>query len=131
MLNSSETTRTVWRRWHTLTALRERHNLTDKATKFRPKAGDTVIVNTENKNPGRWLLAIVDELYPGKDGIIRVVQVKTASRILERPVQHLCPLELSCNQARDTRAETPIADLNPKTPTSVEAKIRCFSCCQG
>ena len=48
----------LWRRWQReyLTALRERHNLTHKATKFRPKAGDAVIVKTENKNRGdcRW-----------------------------------------------------------------------------
>ena len=41
------------------------------------------------------------------------MQVKTANGILESPVQHLYPLELSCDHARDMRLETPTADLNP------------------
>ena len=74
-------------------------------------------MKTENKNRGSWLLAIVNEVYPGKDGIIRAVQVKTANGILERPVQHLYPLELSCDQVRDVHTEAPITDSNTNTPT--------------
>ena len=61
-------------------------------------------------------MAIVNEVYPGKDGIVRAVQVKTANGILERPVQHLYPLELSCDQVRDVHAEAPITHLNPNVP---------------
>ena len=40
-----------WKREY-LTALRERHNLTHKASKFQPKVGDVVIIKTDNKNRG-------------------------------------------------------------------------------
>ena len=60
-----------------LAALRERHNLTHKEAKFKPKVGDVVIIETDNKNRGTWPLAIVSAIYPGKDGIIHVVELKT------------------------------------------------------
>ena len=56
---------------------------TCKATRFQPKIGDVVIVKTENKNPGSWLLAIVNEVYPGKDGIICPVRLKITHGMLE------------------------------------------------
>lgn len=98
-----------WRREY-LTALRERHNLTHAVTKFQPKKGDVVIVKTDNKNRGTWLLAIVNEVYPSSDDVIRAVQLKTAKSMLERPVQHLYPLELECDLS------TPVANsrLNPQ-----------------
>ena len=63
---------------------------------------------------------MVHEVYPGKDGIIRAVQF---NGILERPVQHLYPLELSCDQARGMRLETPIADLNPNAPFDTSSNL--------
>ena len=56
---------------------------------------------------------MVNKTYPGKDGIIRAVQLKTANGILERPVQHLYPLELNCDQACETHTNTLTTDLNP------------------
>ena len=102
----------MWSRWQReyLTALRERHNLTHAVTKFQPKKGDVVIVKTDSKNHGTWPLAIVNEVYPGSDGVIRAVQLKAAKSMLERPVQHLYPMELECD------LNTPVADpcLNPQ-----------------
>lgn len=106
----------MWSRWQReyLTALRERHNLTHRVTKFQPKRGDVVIVKTDNKNRGTWPLAMVNEVYPGSDGVIRAVQLRTAKSMLERPVQHLYPLELECDLS------TPVADprLNPQAQDS-------------
>ena len=66
----------MWRRWQReyLTALRERHT---HENKFQPKRGDVVIVKTDDKNRGTWPLAIMNQVYPGKDGVIRAVQLKT------------------------------------------------------
>ena len=71
----------------------------------------------ENKNQQSLPLAIVNEVHPGTDSIIHTVQVKTANGTLERPVQHLYPLELGCEQVRDVHVDAPIADLNPNAPT--------------
>jgi len=41
-----------------------------------------------------WPLGRVIELFPGKDGIVRVVRLLTAKGRLVRPVQKLCYLEV-------------------------------------
>ena len=79
-----------------------------KQAKFQPKRGDVVIVQSESKDRGSWSLAIVEETYPGKDGVVRAVLVKTPNGTLERAVQQLYPLELKCDVA-----EKKTVQLNP------------------
>ena len=89
----------LWNRWSReyLTALRERHNLNHNRTKFEVTKGDLVLVKSEEKNRGKWLLGVVREIFPGRDGILRAVRVETKNGFLDRAVQHLYPLELSCD----------------------------------
>ena len=54
-----------------------------------------MIIKSEEKNRVRWPLGIVRELYPGRDGVVRAVKVRSGRNFLERPLQHLYPLELS------------------------------------
>ena len=116
----------LWRRWQKeyLTSLRERHNMTHKTAKFQPKIGDVVIVKSENKNRGRWSLAMVNEILPGKDENVRAVQLKTSNGIIERPVQHLYPLELTCDRVRDKCTNTATTSLNPSAPVYRPRPVR-------
>ena len=84
-----------WRRWRreylpTLTMrskwLCEVRNL---------KEGDLVQIVDNNAPRGQWSLARVLEVFPGEDGRVRVVKVKTATGVLTRPVAQLCFLEES------------------------------------
>ena len=59
-----------------------------------------MIIRSEEKNRNRWPIAVVRQLYPGRDGIVRGVQVDTGKGQLERPVQHLYPMELNCDRPR-------------------------------
>ena len=56
-----------------------------------------MIVKTDDRNRGKWPLAIAEKLFPGPDGRMRAVQLKTKNGVLERPVQHLYPLEIQCD----------------------------------
>lgn len=80
--------------------------------KFQPKEGDAVIVKTNNKNRGTWPLAIVNRTFPGKDGIVRGVELKTVTGFIERPVQLVYPLELDC----DINATGKQTSMNPNAP---------------
>lgn len=104
----------LWKRWQReyLTALRERHSLVHKTPKYEVKEGDAVIVKTDDKNRGKWPLAIVEKLFPGPDGRTRAVQLKTKNGVLERPVQHLYPLELQCD-TKEKNANEGRIPLNP------------------
>ena len=87
--------------------------MTHKEAKFKPKVGDVVIIKTDNKNQGTWPLAIVSATYPGKDGIVHDVELKTTHGTKERPVLHLYPLEIDKDTVRDTSTYATPAPLNP------------------
>jgi hypothetical protein len=119
----------MWNRWtkEYLRALRERHNLKHDTKPFSLAVGDVVIIYSEERNRGKWPLGIVQELYPGRDGVIRAAKIKTGNGHLERAVNLLYPLELSC----DIRPSTSGENLNPEAavfrPTreaAVTARLR-------
>ena len=99
----------LWRRWTSeyLKALRERHNLEHKGSQLTPAQGDVVIIKSEERNHGKWKLGIVETLTPGQDGVVRAVKLCAGKSYLEWAVQHLYPLELSCDRA-DTEPQTPL-----------------------
>ncbi|XP_021947712.1 uncharacterized protein LOC110845573 [Folsomia candida] len=59
------------------------------------KIGDVVLIGDDNKKRLEWPMGRITYLYPGKDGIIRVARVKTATNQFLRPLQRLIPLEVS------------------------------------
>ena len=59
------------------------------------KEGDIVLIGDNNTKRINWPLAKVIKTYPGKDGKVRVVELKTKSGTLLRPIQKLYPLEVS------------------------------------
>ncbi|XP_035232679.1 uncharacterized protein LOC118204473 [Stegodyphus dumicola] len=65
----------------------------------RNKLAKKVLVGSENQKRLNWPLAVIEELYPGRDGHVRVVKVKTPLGHLVRPVQKIYPLEV--NSSRD------------------------------
>ena len=83
----------LWNRWQRehLTSLRACHNLVHKVAKYQGEVGDAVIVRSENKNRGKYPLAIVEAIYLGPDGHTRAVQLRTSKNVIKRPVQHLYP----------------------------------------
>lgn len=101
----------LWSRWTTeyLRGLRERHRPKHKEGANYPTRGDVVIIKSEEKNRGYWKLGIIEELLPGRDGVVRATRLRAGKSYMERPVQHLYSLEMSCGLPE----ERPRADLNP------------------
>jgi len=58
------------------------------------KVGQMVIVQEDNLPLLCWSLARVEEIFPGKDNIIRVVSVRTAKGVYKRPITRLCLLPI-------------------------------------
>lgn len=44
--------------------------------------------------PTIWPLGIVEEIFPGKDGFVRVVKIRTKHGSFQRPVSKICRLPL-------------------------------------
>ena len=50
------------------------------------KVGDVVLLRENNMIPSQWPMAKVIETHPGKDGLVRVITVKTSKGTYTRPV---------------------------------------------
>ena len=64
-------------------------------SKCNLKEGSVVLVSEDNVSKLSWPLGVVIKLFPGKDGLIRSVDVKTSKGVINRPVQRLHDLEIS------------------------------------
>ena len=60
--------------------------------------GDVVIIKGKEKNRGLWKLGIVEELITGRDRVVREAKLRAGRSCLERPIQHLYPMEVSCDR---------------------------------
>ena len=102
----------IRRRWFSeyLRAIRERHRLKYGNSKNPLSVRDVVIFRSEERNRNHWPLGIIEKLIEGRDGVVRAAKVRTRKTVLERAIQHLYPLELSCDISNDA---TP---LNPTGP---------------
>ena len=58
------------------------------------KVGDVVLVVSSDTARGNWPLGRILELYPGKDGQVRVAKIQVGQGTMTRAVTKLCPLEL-------------------------------------
>ena len=69
-----------------------------KGRKLQPR--EVVLLGVENSKRMDWPLAVIEELIPGRDGEVRLVRLRTASRVLLRPIQRVYPLEIHDGEPR-------------------------------
>lgn len=53
--------------------------------------GDLVVLREDNTIPTRWPLMRISSVHPGKDGVVRVVMLKTSTGLYTRPVSKVAP----------------------------------------
>jgi hypothetical protein len=82
-----------WKRWiqEYLPALQKRQKWLK--TNRNLKKGDLVIVSQDNTPRNQWPLGLIIHTHLGTDGLVRAVEVKTATGIYERPITKICLLE--------------------------------------
>ena len=92
----------AWNRWNKeyLRSLRERHNMKNNQRYMEIAIGDVVLIKGDDKHRGIWNIGIVEELCKGKDNVIRAVKLRSRKTYIERPIQFLYLLELSCDTWR-------------------------------
>ena len=54
------------------------------------KVNDVVLVADDNIPRNSWILGKVEKVFPGRDGLVRTVKVRTSRSLLSRPVQKIC-----------------------------------------
>ena len=84
--------RHFWRRWSSdcISSLRK---LSKWHTSSRnAQVGDIVLLQENGLVPCKWPLGRIVNIHPGKDNVVRVVTVKTATGRYKRPVTKVAPL---------------------------------------
>ena len=73
-------------------------NLPPAINKFQAKGavdvGSVVLIREDNLVRMKWPLGVITKLFPGKDGHVRSVELRTAKGTLVRPIQKLHDLEV-------------------------------------
>ena len=89
--------------------------------------GDVVIIKSEENNRGKWALDIVEGLIVGNDKVVRGARLRADKSHIERAVQQLYPLELSCDRSSPavSRSLNPAAETyRPRRDAAVAADQR-------
>lgn len=94
-----------WRRWirEYLPSLTKRSKWCDDGKPI--EVNDIVFVIEENCPRNKWKLGKIENVYPGPDGRIRVVDVKTKNGIFRRPVTKLARFEMKRSEEVSSRGE--------------------------
>lgn len=119
-----------WKRWSVeyLSRLQHRPKWVQQQSNFMP--GNIVLIKEENLPPTKWALGRITSTHPGKDGLVRVVTLKTATTTLKRPITKLALLPIIDNEeatssqiANLTSIATAGTSPKPQSSTSTKRKL--------
>ena len=69
--------------------------------------GSVVLLQEDQQPRLRWPLGVITQLFPGRDGVVRTVEVKTASGKLVRSIPHIHDLEILSGSVDDVAGPMP------------------------
>lgn len=72
----------------------------------------------------KWQLGSIANTYSGKDGVVRVVDVKSSSEVVKRPIHRLASL-LEDNREDNASAEPPLQENLSHDPGPSPTKNSC------
>ena len=67
-----------------------------------------MIIRSDEKNRAQWKPGVVEDLITDRAGVVRVAKLRSSKSSLERPIQHLYSLELSCDSTVETTTSGPV-----------------------
>lgn len=83
-----------WKTWSKeyLHRLQTRPKWVQKRPNIEPD--QIVIIQEDNLPPAQWLLGRVTKVFPGRDGLVRVAEVRCRNSTVRRPIHKLCLLPI-------------------------------------
>ena len=67
---------------------RERHQLKHNTKPNSLSVGDVVIIKSDERDRNQWPMGVVEELFIGRDGIVRAAKLRAGRGFIKRPIQH-------------------------------------------
>ena len=123
-LHQSEKLRLFWDQW-THQYLK---SLPCVVSKFKSRGvisvGSIVLIKDDNMQRFHWPLGKVEEVLPGRDGLVRAVRVKTSKGVYVRPIQRLLALELPSSPLEELSLVPDSGDLSARPRRSVRPPSR-------
>ena len=98
------------------------HAVKGFTSRCKLQKGSIVLVREDNVPRLHWPLGVVTDLFPGKDGLVRSVNVKTSKGVICRSVQRLHDLEICDSpEVDECVSEGGLDEVEPenKVPVSV------------
>ena len=83
------------------------------------KVGSVVLVQGEGTNRLQWPLGVIQAIHPGRDGLVRCVEVKTAKGLFTRPIQRIHNFEMIDDPCVPTLSDVRSIDANNDTVSDV------------
>ena len=53
-----------------------------------------MLLKEDNVPPLQWHMGLVEDVYPGDDGVVRFLTIRTSTGTLKRAVKKVCPLPI-------------------------------------
>ena len=66
-----------------------------KSIKSNVNVGDLVLEVDPNAPQGTWKIAVVRQVFPSVDGLVRKVEIENNKNVYIRPITVLCPLDIN------------------------------------
>ena len=110
----SDVLRKLQRQWREeyLTSLLEKHtNVCANENNYELKPGELVLLKIPGLSRDDWPLGKVIKVFKDPNDVIRSLEVSVRGEVYRRPLEHIIPLELSC-EVLPPRGETDDADDN-------------------
>ncbi|KAG5876403.1 hypothetical protein JTB14_024286 [Gonioctena quinquepunctata] len=105
-----------WRRWleeYLPTLIRRtRWNEIDSNIEI----SEIVVINEINVSRGMWPMRVIEKLYKGQDGVVRMADVSTSQGISKRPAREIHRQNISIDERKD----------NKKLNLMVDSDFSCF-----
>jgi len=81
-----------WQQWSFdyLQGLQQRQRWQKTTPNLQP--GGFVLLREDNTTPLYWPTAVINDINPDKDGIVRVVTLRNPKGTFKRPIAKICPL---------------------------------------
>lgn len=83
--------------------------------------GQLVLIKEDNLPPSRWSLERITRTFPGKDGLVRAVEVKNAESTVSRPIHKLCLSPVDTDMDQQEQSISDQASKRPKSGTVIQA----------